>query len=157
MQQQIPEHILQPTLRVNQNVVHMSQNVVVHEMFPNNNYQRQPQHVMPNFSQVWQKQKTIVQDMPQQNDAILESTAVNGKAVASFATKNAISNMADVNKKANQQMLISCNMPRQIIPQQICLNDSGKQLQVKRIINLYQISYGPTQQLAWQQQPNIVK
>ncbi|KAF0529898.1 hypothetical protein F8M41_012580 [Gigaspora margarita] len=44
----------------------MSQNVAVREMFPNNNCQRQPQHVIPNFSQIWQEQEANVQNIPQQ-------------------------------------------------------------------------------------------
>ncbi|CAG8796269.1 21069_t:CDS:2 [Gigaspora margarita] len=65
-----------------------------------------------------------------------------------------------VNRKANQQMLMSCNMPRQIIlqqmPQQIPQNMLQQLLQTTPSqTNNQFISYGPTQKLVWQQQPNV--
>ncbi|CAG8540131.1 1727_t:CDS:2 [Gigaspora rosea] len=86
--------------------------------------------------------KTIVQNMPQQNDAILESTAANGKVVASFATTNAISNMAAIIDQIPQQI-------PQNIPQRLWQTTPSQ-------TNNQFISYGPTQQLAWQQQPKIL-
>ncbi|CAG8728796.1 16103_t:CDS:2 [Gigaspora margarita] len=68
------------------------------------------------------------------NDAILESTAANGKAVATCATINAISNMAKMPQQIPQNMLQQTN------PSQT---------------NNQFISYGPTQHLVWQQQPNV--
>ncbi|CAG8801966.1 26327_t:CDS:2 [Gigaspora margarita] len=58
----------------------------------------------------------------------------------------------DVNRKANQQMLMSCNMPKQIIPQQMPQQIPQNMLQrlwqtTSSQTNNQFISYGPTQQL----------
>ncbi|CAG8587304.1 16054_t:CDS:1, partial [Dentiscutata heterogama] len=66
----------------------------------------------------------------------------------------------DVNRKASQQMLMSCNMPRQFIPQPMPQQNPQRMMQrpwqtIPSQTNNQFLSYEPTQQFAWQQQPNV--
>ncbi|CAG8489622.1 3133_t:CDS:2 [Dentiscutata erythropus] len=237
MQQQIPEHIRQPIPRVNQRphqinsqsqqtslmpnslLSHsMSQNV----MSQNINRQRQPQHVMPNFSQIWQEQETIAQNMPQQQECLQTQNASsqltsqqiqipqqmrysqqistippppptpnmlhtqiprqinNGLAMQSLNQQQQMEKQLrpaqqqmpyqtwqpvlmysqDVSRKSSQQMLMSCNMLRQIMPQPMPQQNPQRMMRrpwqtIPSQTNNQFLSYEPTQQFAWQQQPNV--
>ncbi|CAG8798312.1 21627_t:CDS:2, partial [Gigaspora margarita] len=143
------QHILQPTHRVDQNVV-------------------QWPHQSHNMSQnvaIWQEQETIVQNIPQRR---VFANSIHIKSTNLTTDSNTSTNeyYQQILTSPNIQMEKQWHHSQQQMPYQEWQPKMPRQKSQNMLQRLSQttpsqtnnqfISYGPTQQLAWQQQLNIV-